>query len=458
MIKPITVLRTIGRIAIGLAASIIGLGAIWFTANRVLDESPDPRRVAYLSTNSDKIPDPQNIAVGILGLTAPSGSDFMQYGAQAKAVHETNATWSQVQAVPNGPKDLQPTVESNQVLCWLDPDSPPWKGCLPVDQVPLVLQENRELLTRYKELYFLDDYANADTLFNQSFLIVLELSIAEMRLDLRQRNYESAYRKCRNQLLFVRKILRGADGFFGKSIGLVAVGYTLPVLDDILSASPNIAKEHGGELLALLRPENTELYNPESTARAEFALVNRFLQSPSGQKVSWDDSTLSWMAFHLGQKNRMLNRLFVFFQEYGSALRLPWKQMNMDLDRLRENYVQLSDWDFVIDPFGSMFVRQQMRTPLQSQVSLAQMYILSGKFRLTSLMVRIVNDNVRDGDIPQFLVSANQSLYDPFSEKPMRWDGKARSICFSDPNEFPVCVRVPALGAIGNGIIGSGRS
>src|SRR5205814_9310686 len=118
-------------------------------------------------------------------------------------------------------------------------------------QAPTVLQQNKELLDRYKALYRLDSYENLAgySIYAPAYLVVLKLSAAEMHVTLQQGNFEAAYRKWRDQFLFVKKNLRGTDGWVGKAIGLVAHGLTLPFLEDLMLADPSIARQHAAELV-----------------------------------------------------------------------------------------------------------------------------------------------------------------------------------------------------------------
>ncbi len=125
---------------------------------------------------------------------------------------------------------------------------------MPFARAPEVLKRNRELLERYKLVQKLP--ANFNTRFWQSILINMTyLSVAEMRLDMHAGNYEVAYVKWRDQFRFARAYLRGRDTWIGKMIGLVIVGLSLPMLEDLLVKNPQLARAHANELLEVLRPE-----------------------------------------------------------------------------------------------------------------------------------------------------------------------------------------------------------
>jgi len=443
MMRALALVSAAAKVVAWLFVGLIILLAIWFAANRLLDEPPHPDR---LST-SDHVPDTRNVAVGILGLTAPEGSDFVSYGAQVKALYMNQGPWSQIQDMVKGPNALRPSVGSDQTICWLDPDQPTWKGCLPFDQAPMVLEQNRGLLERLKALHRLDGFSGFFNYYNDAYFVLLRLSVAEMHLTLRKRDYEAAYRKWRDQYLFVKSNLRGPDVWVGKAIGLVAHGMTLPFLESLLLASPEIATAHQPELLELLRPEGMEAFNPDGIARAEYWLLSKSLESlPEDTPLGTD--RLHWLAFHLGQPNRILNRYSAFAPEYAAALRLPWAEMERESGRLREKYLYPSAGGFLIDPFGSLYLASFIDSQLGIREMPRQMHITDGRLRLATLVVRVINERISDNDIPRFLASVGPHLQDPFTGAPMRWDPKDRKIYFPDPSDKCIVgafFRVPAL-------------
>src|SRR5258706_2851726 len=154
-------LRTIARIAAWSLGTLATLLVLWFVANRTLDESLSPRAKMMLEYDP-RIPDERNVAVGILGLTAPRGADFIKRGMEIKTAYGRSIAYPQIQNMVHGADALEPTVKGGQLNCWLDPDWPPFPDCLPWKEAPKVLQDNQELLRRYKALYSLDGYAASD--------------------------------------------------------------------------------------------------------------------------------------------------------------------------------------------------------------------------------------------------------------------------------------------------------
>jgi len=438
-------LRVFGRFAAYTLAGVLVIALIWFAANRLFDEKPDPLRVAFVSPPEEPLSDDQNIAVGILGLSAPRDADFLKFGAHIKDLYDRRVPSVEIQRELHGPDELRLSATHEEINCWMDPENYKPKGCLPFDRAPEVLKRNRELLERYKLVQKLP--ANSNTRFWQSILIDMTyLSVAEMRLDMQAGNYEAAYAKWRDQFRFVRTYLRGADTWVGKMIGLVIAGVSLPILEDLLLKKPRLARDHASELLEVLRPGGIEAFNLSSSMRADYLQVDAFLRGPAPEVDPFLD-TLDRFALKLAQQERFGNRYARYSQDYIRALRRPWPELEGELQRLRGEWVESFGWRDFIDPFGRVLFVRNVNWQLKPNTTLQQMYIVDGRLRLATLVVRMLGAGVRDKDISAFLEEADSRLKDPFTGKPMSWDLEHGRIYFASPDYKCLInyVRVPVL-------------
>jgi hypothetical protein len=444
VVKVHKTIRFISKALLSTLAGLFCLILVWFIANRTLDQAPDRARPSHVLAPQDRIPDSRNIAAGILGLSAPPGTDFVQHGAKVMALYRI-ASWDEVQAMLKGPTSLRPTIESTDISCWLALDLPAHKGCLPFEQAPVVLKQNSELLDRYHALADLDALQAEDNYYNSSYFAAVKLAIADVYLDMRAKNYEPAYQKWRSQFSYARRALRGFDTWVGKTIQLVVFGYNFSVFEDLIVNNPDLARVHRDELLQLLTPQGIASFNTDGLVRAEYSIMERAFNRPN-PAPSRSEDLMYWLAYHLGQKNRIVNKFASFDRDYGGAMRLPWPDMQRQLGVLREKYISSVDnWDFFIDPFGSLFVAVYVAGHVKTGEMVKQMHISEGRLRLGTLLIQLINANVSDADIPRFLSNAAPVLTDPFSGKPMSWDSKTRRIYFSDPDEkcSITYVRVP---------------
>lgn len=431
-----------------VAGSIAALILIWFAANRLLDERPDSRRDAFLASTERAVPDAENLAVGIAGLDAPPGSDFIKHGAALKKLYDTQAPWStDIQMATQRPDALKITVESHQLDCWMDPDQPFWKDCLSFDGASQALAENREILARYKALYKLDGYSGFGEQ-NQQLIPLTKLAVVEMRRDVRNGSYDTAYRNWRENFYFSKNQLRRQTDWVGKAIGLVDLSMSFSFIEDLLVKQPSLARAHFDELQGLLRPEGMEMVNPAGIARAEYLTLERFLRTPYVMNPAYKD-TFEWLAWKFAQPNHVGNRYLAFLLDYTKAMQRPWQDLPQEFARIEAQHYSFG-WGDSIDPFGWILLVKVTHWQLKPTEMLRQIHITDGKLRLATLVVRIVRDRVKDADIPAFLAKSSD-LYDPFSNKPMQWDAKNGRIYFlnGDDKCSITPLRVPVWDAKG---------
>lgn len=418
-----------------LFLAVVAVVLLWFVANRLFDEPLNPSAAALDIAPTERLPDSRNIAVGILGITAPRGANIFSYGSSVLAMYR-NGSWQVVRNMQEGPNTLQPTVGSDQASCWLEPDGPLYfKTCLPFDRASAALKENEELLGRYTSLYKLDTLQADYNYYNRAFLVLAKLAVANMQLALQRHEYESAYERWREQFAFVRTSLHGTDTWVGKAITLVEFGVSFSFFEDLLNASPQTLLSHREELAGLLKPDGLDAINVHGLVRGEYVSLVRSLGSRR-YAPSYRTEPLYWLVLHVGQKNRILNRYSSFLKEYEEALVQPWPEVGKRFETLRARYVRSADdRDFLIDPIGTIFLAVEIEGQLKSIELLRQSRIYEGRLRLATLALQLLESRTSDENVPKFLAAANTSLRDPFTGEPMRWDAVSRRIYFPDPSD-----------------------
>jgi hypothetical protein len=341
---------------------------------------------------------------------------------------------------------MQPTVESEQASCWLDPDWPVSDKCPPFEKAADAVRANRELLDRLRRTFSLKHYTGDEWQLRSVYLTLIKLSVADTQWDLRRGAHEAAYRKWSEQLRFVRMTVQGTDTWVGRTVGLVAMGVTLPVLENLLNADPDIARRHAAELYELVRPNGVAGFGPEGIVRGEYALLKRWL-SRLGQEKPGSDDRLHSLVERLGQKNRILNRYARFAPDYARAMQTPWSELAGEYERVRERHYEPQAWELVLDPVGSALFAEHVDSQLKIREMIKQMHYLDGKLRLATLALQQINAGVHDDGMMEFLVAAGPELRDPFSSQPMQWDPKDRKIYMTDPDERCLVIawfRLPA--------------
>ncbi|MCH9672190.1 MAG: hypothetical protein K0U93_12145 [Gammaproteobacteria bacterium] len=295
------------------ALLLCGVACVWFAANRFWDERPAAGREHFLSLSPFDVVAEQNLAIGILGLTAPPDVDVMMFGMKVAEASRLSA-WSD-SSLMESPGSLQPTVSARNIQCWLAPDVYQHDECLPFESAPEVIRSNAELIRRFREANLLDDYMHIGFLHNPAYLVVARLATADLLVHLRAGEYDVAYPKWRDQLRAARTMLRGPDDWIGKAYASITLAFTLQLLEEFLIAQPSIAKEHFAELSELLHPGGTADFNPEGLVRVGYANFLLGLQQPPPNPQSTRD-WIHWLAVQFGQPERIRNRYYAFSREY----------------------------------------------------------------------------------------------------------------------------------------------
>src|SRR3990172_8349947 len=102
-----SVKRWIIRVAVGVAAVV----AVWAGFVSLIDETPDPGLEEFLQAARREIPDHENGAIALSGLTAPKGVDIVDHGrfvtnAVQEATYVTRISWTEMQKIIEIPGSL----------------------------------------------------------------------------------------------------------------------------------------------------------------------------------------------------------------------------------------------------------------------------------------------------------------------------------------------------------------
>ena len=187
---PHTIYRVFVRAAIWLLLVLLLCAGSWLAGNRLLDEPALGGREVFLVSNIDEIPDRQNIAIGLLGLTAPGGVDIFDYGSRIAEFYRV-AYFPEIRELKLGAKTLQPTLDPFDAFCWLYSRTKQTDDCLPFEDLPEILRDNAKLLERFRSLHRLDHYSNRHNFLNVGLIDVKRLAIAEIHLHV-ERGEESS--------------------------------------------------------------------------------------------------------------------------------------------------------------------------------------------------------------------------------------------------------------------------
>ena len=403
------------------------LTASWYAANRLLDQESYAGRIDFLVSAEDVVPDDLNIAIGLLGLSAPHDSNYLEFGSKIAKLHK-EGNFAQIAKEKETVGALELTVSSEDVFCWMYSYGVQHPDCLPLQSTEKVLVENETILNRLRSLYSFDRYSNLYRYFHRDLLTLNRLISADIYLHLEKGEHRIAYEKWRDHLALSKKMLAGSGEWLDKTIPYLMFTFTLPLLEAIISAKPDLAIEKQAELLALLNVEDTKFLNLESVVRADYAFLNLLLDTPPDQESEDVYSSLIWFTFHFGQKQRILNHFITFAEKYNNSLRLPWPQSVEAVSRLKDTPTNASDWDWILDPYGTYFLKSYLSGNFLVEDTLTQFHAMKGKLRLASLYIKISASGLSDDQIAEFIKAQGSNFFDPLTNKTMRWDKSKRMI------------------------------
>ena len=225
-IKPIKLLIWFGVINLLIFCSLIAY-SFWYI------EKPDAGRETFYATSLQPIPDNENIAIALAGLSAPAGADIIKHGRFV-----ANTTWQKLKdgeakKIIDAAGKLEFFGTSDELECWI-PSAEPYtkKKCASAGRIKTILAENKLLLTRYKSMYNMPSWQGVSG--NGQYIINLnKLISAEIMLDLANGDADSAYTKWRDNHLFISRVLKQDGTMIERAIFLVVDGINLASIENI---------------------------------------------------------------------------------------------------------------------------------------------------------------------------------------------------------------------------------
>lgn len=399
------------------------------------DESPDPSFDAFYAQSSTHVPDNLNAVIGILGLTAPSGTDYIAFGRIVKDALSDYSKSYKAQSVIDSKGTLHLTnYLPGELDCLNWPNNATSQlPCPTEDRLNKLLNENAELLNRYRQISLLPEYYSDGLGRNGGLFIELNKLIAEeVALELHSGNHESAYRKWRDNYMFLSRISRGQDTFIGKAILLVNEGISLTSIEYLLHDAPELIDSHADELIQLLKPVGLLRWNLEGTMRAEYGLFSPLL---SGETKLWVHPNFI--------RNRFFHSAKVFLN---TAEGRPSELESNFTEQQKLGDISTWTWDYMRDPMNTLFSRLLMGGQFKAGSLVGSMVQKDGRLRLLTLRILIAKNKIDDADVDSFLARQPMELRNPFTNKPMRWSTKRHLIWFCVPNHPDDCGQVRLKG------------
>lgn len=419
-------LKSILKIALFILALIVLLTISWVAyINLRGDEVPDAGRDAFYASFTAVIPDSQNLAVAISGINAPFGTDIISHGRFVNNVFQIDLLSSSLKRKMIDDIGIKFTGKREEFDCWVDDvTSKTAENCASKERIHKLLEENKILIGRYKKLYQIPNWQGLTSSGGQTLLDINKLLFADIKLDIDSGNYEVAYQKWKANTAFINHVLKQETTTIEKAIFMVMEGLNFGSLEYLLLKQPQIMTNHYQELMVLLKPIGIKKYNLEGMLKAEYYFLEDHLikKTPSEDKL------------HVNYIRNRLYRVHINFLKEAQKSPFNFKKGQRTLHQLY--YFGMNTFrklDF-LDPQHSLISNMVINSFLHSFNLVASMQSKSGLTKLLNLKINIHQLKVADADIQTFLNSSGSEYFNPFTNKPMRWDAEKRMLVCDRPD------------------------
>lgn len=394
----------------------LGIGGC---ANIPNDEPLDEGAAAFYQTSANAV-DSNNASIGLMGLSAPTGQDFMAYG-RALAAQPIAFTLAEAQKRSEVPNALTVKWNQERMNCWMDDYEPFAQDpkCAPIEEAIQTLQDNAELLQRYQSVLKLPAASGIIKAGGVRSIEMAKLTAIAIKVDLRQGRSEEAYRTWANQYSFWRRMSVVGRTWVEVAIGLVNEGYALSGIESLLFRSPQLIDKHYDELFSLISPVGIVRFNFPGIMRAEFGHVMRAYEA--------DENRAAILP------NYITNRHYRYAQQVLEVAGKPASALN-DIGAnsckcLKPIELNASDPRFTA---SAEFIRPSVHIGTFELIK--SMYDKNRRMALLSMRIRIFKERVPDSQIAAYLAANAANLREPFTDGPMQWDQGKRLLYFDNPD------------------------
>ena len=425
---------------IGTLAVLFGAAVAYYS----FDDELSPDAKALLAAPKLGEPTDANGYLAFLGMGAPSGHDQMEWGKKVVAAfraHDADgfkkdAAWENT---------VKPQLAFSKDVPWCAPEE---QSCLAVarkkgEALAKLLEDNREMLARYRTMrdkpVFEEAYFSprADAPLPPYLLIANAQRLALLAV-IRQAaagDVEGAIGELEQETAFHGRLAASVRHLIGKSIAAVLIARDALVLSDLIAANKAGIAPYGARIEAMARRLDVDLTLREAPweiyVSATQALELR-RRPPHGSPDAPGNVLIDMLGALIYRPNASVNDLVANHKEQLAILGKGPLNFDQALAKAEEATRRLESpsWiDVFRNPVGSLLLSMG---PVSYGEFFARAHNVAGLLRLVALQAAVVARGIESPEaIAQFLASEAANPYaDPFTGKPMAWDGSARQLYF----------------------------
>ena len=413
---------------IGIAIGVVVLGLV---ALNSFDQDLDPRAAAYGKPRPAGVPDPENGYFAMLAMDASDGADGMAYA---------NAWLAEARASARDGRRPQPPPRKQvkrPELC--DPQE---SSCLAIirgkgSQFTQELEPFSEDLARYEALL---GFKRFEEVLDYQFGVESEIP-RYASLIRAQRAYllraaseidagraEEGVVALERELAWQRLFLAESRLLVGKMVAAAAYWRDLNVVANLLETKAEGLAPFLPRLQAMLAPLDTRTLSLAHAVETVFGVA-----AASYSKVSKDRGddwqTADWYLSGpwLYKPNATTNYVYRYYTALGSTFGAPAHRAAAEWDAFSRTWHDLPWWLYLYNPVGTILVSISM--PAWNDYPL-RLHDLDALNRLVGLRVELLAMGVNPEQVPESIAAAGPRFYDPYTQKPMRWDPQKKRLYF----------------------------
>ena len=417
------------RIALGLVAAVAAYVAwVFFQPDEALAPTLGDNAVSAGTRR------PSEATIGLIGLEAPAGTDFMAHGraAFAEAVRVGGYPMDFAKQLRQEKPRLHATWPEN-MECWLyspGGETPEQisQNCATPAQLQTVLDENAELLQRYRVIQKLPTAADGESFGGRTTISLGKLVVADIANELRLGQTERAYRKWADNHLHQSRMVGYEGNWVMMAINMVSEGLSFIGLELLLAKAPQVMQTHREELLELLKPRDDVWKNIAGTMRAEVRAFDQIRAELPIQRFV--------------RMNRLKNRFGAFSNDLIDALAANMADLPTAIATVKARHDVWRAGD-VFDPITGSAWRLLMSGQIKTGELIRAKFAKEAQRRLYAIKVMRATANVADANIETNMKAMPREFHNPTDGTPAQWDAGKRMLYFNIHGGGRVEVTIP---------------
>lgn len=379
------------------------------------DEPLDEEAATFFAT-AQKPNDQNNASIGLLGLSAPAGQDFMAYGRTFAAMWGMNSDASPEKRTEES-NSLKIKWDQMRMDCWTD-DYEPFDQdpkCAPIEEATQTLRDNAELLSRYQQIQKMATAPGYSLGRATPFMVAAKLAAVEIKVDRTEGRATQAYRKWADQHVFLRNMNSTGGIWLEVAVNLVNEGISLSVIESLLFRAPHLIDNHYDELITLLAAGNIARFNIPGIMRSEHALFMQSYEFKEGRKAIFP--------------NYITNRHYRHAKRVIEIASGPASLLDDGAVNTYKCFKEMEKNE--TDPRFS--ASAEYIQPSMSFELIKSMHAKNRLMNLLTMRVRIFKDRVPDSQIAAYLKANTADMREPFTNGTMQWDKGKRVLFYDNP-------------------------